>query len=64
MELEKFKEIMKYFMILFLEFGIGCYCMWNGVCEELMFDVVFIFWVLRLKVFDLKFMNLNVEGYC
>lgn len=64
MMFENFKEIMKYLIILFLEFGNGCYSMCNGVCEELMFDVVFIFWVLRLKVFDLKFMNLNVVGYC
>lgn len=64
MELEKFKEIMKYSTTTLLELGTGCYSMRNGAREELTFDAAFIPWVSRLKVLDLKFMNLNAEGHC
>lgn len=64
MELEKFKEIMKYSTTSLLELGTGCYSMRNGVREELTFDAAFIPWVSRLKVLDLKFMNLKAEGHC
>jgi len=64
MELEKFKEIMKYSTTALLELGTGCYSIRNGLREELTFDAAFIPWVSRLKVLDLKFMNLNAEGHC
>lgn len=64
MTLENFKEIMKYSTTPLLELGNGCYSMRNGVREELTFDAAFIPWVSRLKVLDLKFMNLNAAGHC
>lgn len=64
MELGQFKEIMKYSTIPLLELGTGCYSKRDGVREELTFDAAFIPWVSRLKVLDLKFMNLNAEGHC
>ncbi|KAG0590086.1 hypothetical protein KC19_1G070600 [Ceratodon purpureus] len=64
MELQNFKEIMKHSTIPLLELGTGCYSKRDGVREELTFDAAFIPWVSRLRVLDLKFMNLNAAGHC
>lgn len=59
-ELDRFREIMRHSTSSFRELGTGCY----SLEDDNTLITSFFPWVSNLKVLDLKFMPLGMEGHC
>lgn len=59
MELGSFFKILDNSNVFVVEFGFGCYCLSLEDLKELVF--LFVLCLLKVKVFDFKFVMLNVE---